>query len=116
MSEPHFEHAKWLISQTQPDDLPHTLAGRVDRSNKFKSLSVGHLAAINKQFTRALHKKKEMDSLARALMPYREVIGNVAGMLTIAQFLSGCFTCNKIRLKGSSEGFSALQFVFGCGL
>ncbi|XP_065078163.1 sugar transporter SWEET1-like [Ochlerotatus camptorhynchus] len=57
-----------------------------------------------------------MDSLARALLPYRDVIGNVAGMLTIAQFLSGCFTCNKIRLKGSSEGFSALQFVFGCGL
>nr|XP_029720096.1 sugar transporter SWEET1-like [Aedes albopictus] len=57
-----------------------------------------------------------MDSLARALLPYRDVIGNVAGMLTIGQFLSGCFTCNKIRLKGSSEGFSALQFVFGCGL
>lgn len=116
MSEPYFEHAKWLISQTQTDDLPYSGAGSVDRSNKFKSLSVACLAAVNKQFSRALHTKKEMDLLARALMPYRDVIGNVAGMLTIAQFLSGCFTCNKIRLKGSSEGFSALQFVFGCGL
>lgn len=57
-----------------------------------------------------------MDSLARGLLPYRDVIGNVAGMLTVAQFLSGCFTCNSIRLKGTSEGFSALQFVLGCGL
>lgn len=57
-----------------------------------------------------------MDSLARGLLPYRDVIGNVAGMLTVAQFLSGCFTCNAIRLKGTSEGFSALQFVVGCGL
>ncbi|XP_039447464.1 sugar transporter SWEET1-like [Culex pipiens pallens] len=57
-----------------------------------------------------------MDSLARGLLPYRDVIGNVAGMLTVAQFLSGCFTCNNIRLKGTSEGFSALQFVLGCGL
>ncbi|XP_055642643.1 sugar transporter SWEET1-like [Toxorhynchites rutilus septentrionalis] len=57
-----------------------------------------------------------MESLARGLLPYRDVIGNVAGILTVTQFLSGCFTCNKIRLKGSSESFSALQFVFGCGL
>ncbi|XP_053697099.1 sugar transporter SWEET1-like [Sabethes cyaneus] len=57
-----------------------------------------------------------MESLARGLLPFRDVIGNVAGILTVAQFLSGCFACNQIRLKGTSEGFSPLQFVLGGAL
>ncbi|XP_055610384.1 sugar transporter SWEET1-like [Uranotaenia lowii] len=57
-----------------------------------------------------------METVARELLPYRDVIGNIAGILTVAQFLSGCFTCNEIRKKGSSEGFSPMQFVLGCGL
>ncbi|XP_058454729.1 sugar transporter SWEET1-like [Malaya genurostris] len=57
-----------------------------------------------------------MESVARGLLPFRDVIGNVAGLLTVAQFLSGCFICNQIRLKGSSEGFSPLQFVLGGAL
>lgn len=57
-----------------------------------------------------------MDSLAFALMPYLDGIGKVAGLLTVCQFLSGCFLCNSIRQRGTSEGSSALQFVLGCGL
>ncbi|XP_055546253.1 sugar transporter SWEET1-like [Wyeomyia smithii] len=53
---------------------------------------------------------------SRGLLPYRDVIGNVAGILTVAQFLSGCFACNQIRLKGTSEGCSPLQFVLGAAL
>ncbi|XP_058825280.1 sugar transporter SWEET1-like [Topomyia yanbarensis] len=57
-----------------------------------------------------------MESVARGLLPFRDVIGNVAGILTVAQFLSGCFVCNQIRLKQSSEGFSPLSFVLGGAL
>ncbi|XP_053696210.1 sugar transporter SWEET1-like [Sabethes cyaneus] len=57
-----------------------------------------------------------MDALSEALQPYKELVGNVAGIVTVLQMFSGCFVCNDIRLKGSSDGFSPMPFIGGCGL
>ncbi|XP_058449590.1 sugar transporter SWEET1-like [Malaya genurostris] len=57
-----------------------------------------------------------MESLSRTLQPYKELVGNVAGLVTVLQMFSGCFVCNDIRKKGSSDGFSPMPFIGGCGL
>lgn len=57
-----------------------------------------------------------MESLSRALQPYKELVGNVAAFVTVLQMFSGCFVCNDIRKKGSSDGFSPMPFIGGCGL
>uniref|UniRef100_A0A182NSS6 Sugar transporter SWEET1 n=1 Tax=Anopheles dirus TaxID=7168 RepID=A0A182NSS6_9DIPT len=58
----------------------------------------------------------EMEAISQALQPYKEVVGMAAGVLTVGQMFSGCFVCNDIRKKGTTDGFSAMPFVGGCGL
>uniref|UniRef100_A0A182QQV9 Sugar transporter SWEET n=1 Tax=Anopheles farauti TaxID=69004 RepID=A0A182QQV9_9DIPT len=57
-----------------------------------------------------------MEAISQALQPYKDLVGTVAGILTVGQMFSGCFVCNDIRKKGTTEGFSAMPFVGGCGL
>ncbi|XP_058825281.1 sugar transporter SWEET1-like [Topomyia yanbarensis] len=57
-----------------------------------------------------------MESLSRVLQPYKQLVGDVAGIVTVLQMFSGCFVCNDIRKKGSSNGFSPMPFIGGCGL
>lgn len=57
-----------------------------------------------------------MEALSHALQPYKELVGNVAGIVTVLQMFSGAFVCNDIRRKGSSDGFSPMPFIGGCGL
>ncbi|XP_053659914.1 sugar transporter SWEET1-like [Anopheles marshallii] len=54
--------------------------------------------------------------LLAALEPHRERIGQVAGMLTVAQYIAGWFICNDIRRRRTSAGVSPLRFIGGCGL
>uniref|UniRef100_A0A4Y0BNQ7 Sugar transporter SWEET n=1 Tax=Anopheles funestus TaxID=62324 RepID=A0A4Y0BNQ7_ANOFN len=57
-----------------------------------------------------------MEAISEALQPYKEQVGMAAGILTVGQMFSGCFVCNDIRKKGTTDGFSAMPFVGGCGL
>ncbi|XP_055640917.1 sugar transporter SWEET1-like [Toxorhynchites rutilus septentrionalis] len=57
-----------------------------------------------------------MESLSQVLQPYKELVGNVAGVVTVLQMFSGCFVCNDIRKKGTSDGFSPMPFIGGCSL
>lgn len=57
-----------------------------------------------------------MEALSQALQPYKELVGNVAAIVTVLQMFSGAFVCNDIRRKGSSDGFSPMPFIGGCGL
>lgn len=57
-----------------------------------------------------------MESLSHALQPYKELVGNVAAIVTVLQMFSGGFVCNDIRKKGTSDGFSPMPFIGGCGL
>ncbi|XP_053669987.1 sugar transporter SWEET1-like [Anopheles nili] len=50
------------------------------------------------------------------LEPYRERIGQAAGLLTVVQYLAGWFICSEIRRRGTSAGVSPLRFIGGCGL
>uniref|UniRef100_A0A1Q3FRV8 Sugar transporter SWEET1 n=1 Tax=Culex tarsalis TaxID=7177 RepID=A0A1Q3FRV8_CULTA len=50
------------------------------------------------------------------MQPYKELVGNVAAIVTVLQMFSGCFVCNDIRRKGSSDGFSPMPFIGGCAL
>lgn len=47
------------------------------------------------------------------LQPYKEPVGTVAGVVTIAQFFSGAFICKDIYKKGSTDGISSNPFVGG---
>ncbi|XP_055610676.1 sugar transporter SWEET1-like [Uranotaenia lowii] len=57
-----------------------------------------------------------MEAISQALQPHKEFVGNLAALVTILQMFSGCFVCNDIRKKGSSDGFSPMPFIGGCGL
>ncbi|XP_052868074.1 sugar transporter SWEET1-like [Anopheles cruzii] len=57
-----------------------------------------------------------MEAISQALQPYKEHVGFTAGLLTVGQMFSGCFVCNDIRKKGTTEGFSPMMFIGGCGL
>ncbi|KAK9890812.1 hypothetical protein WA026_012156 [Henosepilachna vigintioctopunctata] len=52
-----------------------------------------------------------MDSLQEKLLPYKELIGKVASVLSIAQFFSGIFICKDIYDRKSTRGISAVPFV-----
>lgn len=54
-----------------------------------------------------------MEEISKLLQPYKETVGNVAGVVTGLQMLSGAFLCNDIRKKGSTAGFSAIPFLGG---
>ncbi|KAL1380584.1 hypothetical protein pipiens_014078, partial [Culex pipiens pipiens] len=49
-----------------------------------------------------------LDALSEVLQPYKELVGNAAAIVTVLQMFSGCFVCNDIRRKGTSEGFSPM--------
>uniref|UniRef100_A0AAG5CX97 Sugar transporter SWEET n=1 Tax=Anopheles atroparvus TaxID=41427 RepID=A0AAG5CX97_ANOAO len=57
-----------------------------------------------------------MEAISQALQPYKEQVGFAAGILTVGQMFSGSFVCNDIRKKGTTDGFSAMPFIGGCGL
>lgn len=54
-----------------------------------------------------------MEQISAILQPYKEQIGNVAGIVTALQMLSGAFMCNDIRKKGSAIEFSSIPFLGG---
>uniref|UniRef100_A0AAG5CXK7 Sugar transporter SWEET n=1 Tax=Anopheles atroparvus TaxID=41427 RepID=A0AAG5CXK7_ANOAO len=51
-----------------------------------------------------------------SLQPHRELIGQVAGLLTVSQYLAGWFMCADIRHRGITTGVSPLRFIGGSGL
>ncbi|ETN62165.1 hypothetical protein AND_006148 [Anopheles darlingi] len=57
-----------------------------------------------------------MEAISELLQPYKEHVGFTAGVLTVGQMFSGCFVCNDIRKKGTTDGFSPMPFIGGCGL
>lgn len=57
-----------------------------------------------------------LEALSEVLQPYKELVGNAAAIVTVLQMFSGCFVCNDIRRKGTSEGFSPMPFIGGCAL
>lgn len=54
-----------------------------------------------------------MEQISLVLQPYKEIIGQVASVVTSVQMLSGAALCNDIRKRNSSKGFSALPFLGG---
>lgn len=54
-----------------------------------------------------------MENISKILQPYKETIGNAAGIVTALQMLSGAFLCNDIRKRGSAIEFSAIPFLGG---
>ncbi|XP_044753679.1 sugar transporter SWEET1-like [Coccinella septempunctata] len=54
-----------------------------------------------------------MESLHDLLLPYKEEVGKLAGIVTIAQFFSGIFICRDIYNQGSTKGISSIPFVGG---
>lgn len=54
-----------------------------------------------------------MEALSQTLQPYKDIIGQVAGIVTIAQFFSGSFICKDIYKKGSTKGIEATPFIGG---
>ncbi|XP_045473718.1 sugar transporter SWEET1-like [Harmonia axyridis] len=54
-----------------------------------------------------------METLHELLLPYKEEVGKLAGILTIAQFFSGIFICRDIYKNKSTEGISSIPFVGG---
>lgn len=54
-----------------------------------------------------------MEALSQSLQPYKELVGEVASYVTIAQFFSGVFVCRDIYKKGTSKGVSPMPFIGG---
>ncbi|XP_052867485.1 sugar transporter SWEET1-like isoform X1 [Anopheles cruzii] len=57
-----------------------------------------------------------LQSVLVGLDPHRELVGQIAGLLTVLQYLAGCFTCAEIHRRRSSEGVSPVRFIGGCSL
>ncbi|KAJ6636495.1 Sugar transporter SWEET1 [Pseudolycoriella hygida] len=54
-----------------------------------------------------------MEQISTLLQPYKAIIGDIAGIVTALQMLSGAFLCNDIRKKGSATEFSSIPFLGG---
>lgn len=54
-----------------------------------------------------------MEALSATLQPYKEPLGQVASIITIAQFFSGFFICKDIYGKKSTENISCTPFTGG---
>lgn len=52
-----------------------------------------------------------MESLHKQLLPYKELVGGIASVVTIAQFFSGVFMCKDIYRRKTTKGVSAVPFV-----
>lgn len=54
-----------------------------------------------------------MDALADILQPHKELIGSVAGIVTVGQMFSGSFMCWDIYKQGSTRGVGIMPFLGG---
>lgn len=54
-----------------------------------------------------------MDFIANLLEPYKEIIGQVTGVLTIGHMLSAVFLLNDIRKAKTTAGSSIIPFLGG---
>lgn len=54
-----------------------------------------------------------MEHLSEILQPYKELVGSIASVVTIGQFLAGGFICKDVYKKGSTDGISSNPFVGG---
>lgn len=54
-----------------------------------------------------------MQALSNSLQPYKEIVGQIASIVTIGQFFSGAFVCKNIYKKGSTGEIPATPFVGG---
>uniref|UniRef100_A0A182J313 Sugar transporter SWEET n=1 Tax=Anopheles atroparvus TaxID=41427 RepID=A0A182J313_ANOAO len=52
-----------------------------------------------------------MESIAVALQPHRDTVGQTAAIVTVVQFFSGVLAVNDIRRRGSTDGCSVLPFL-----
>ncbi|XP_044753681.1 sugar transporter SWEET1-like [Coccinella septempunctata] len=52
-----------------------------------------------------------MESLHNQLLPYKELVGSIASVVTIAQFFSGAVMCRDIHKRQTTKGVSAVPFV-----
>ncbi|CAG9854989.1 unnamed protein product [Phyllotreta striolata] len=57
-----------------------------------------------------------MESLSLALQPYRESIGQIASIVTIAQFFAGTLVCKEIYEKKSTKGVNPTPFIGGIAI
>ncbi|XP_023029089.1 sugar transporter SWEET1 isoform X2 [Leptinotarsa decemlineata] len=54
-----------------------------------------------------------MRGLSRILQPHKETVGQIASVVTIAQFFSGAFVCKDIYRKGTTQGTPSTPFIGG---
>ncbi|GLV41916.1 uncharacterized protein CBL_00378 [Carabus blaptoides fortunei] len=54
-----------------------------------------------------------MEALSEFLQGYKDIVGSIASIVTIGQFLAGGFICKDIYKKGHTEGISSNPFVGG---
>ena len=53
------------------------------------------------------------EAIFELLIPYKEIIGKTAGIVTFGHMLSAVFILNDIRKKNSTTGFSIMPFMGG---
>lgn len=54
-----------------------------------------------------------MDLLADVLQPYKELVGTVAAVVTMAQMGAGGFICWDVYKQGSTRGIGIMPFLGG---
>ncbi|CAK1582317.1 unnamed protein product [Parnassius mnemosyne] len=54
-----------------------------------------------------------MEALSDVLQPYKEIVGSVAGIVTVAQMFSGSFICYDIYKQGNTRGIGIAPFLGG---
>ncbi|KAF5278450.1 hypothetical protein FQA39_LY05939 [Lamprigera yunnana] len=54
-----------------------------------------------------------MENLAATLQPYKDTVGAIAGVVTIAQFFSGAVMCKDIYNSKSTTGVPSMPFIGG---
>lgn len=54
-----------------------------------------------------------MEVLSNTLQPYKEVVGTVAGVVTIGQMFSGSIMCYDIYKQGTTGSVGIMPFLGG---
>ncbi|KAF9408489.1 hypothetical protein HW555_011846 [Spodoptera exigua] len=54
-----------------------------------------------------------LDVLADVLQPYKEIVGNIAAIVTVGQMFSGSFICWDIYKQGNTKGIGIMPFLGG---
>lgn len=54
-----------------------------------------------------------MEAISNSLQPYKDAVGSIASIVTIAQFFSGALICFDIYKKKRTDGISAVPFIGG---